>query len=424
MSIQASTAALRQICQRLFLRQRSGPRHPASGRIRLEVAVRAIRLAAVGFLLFSATEGQCIGAPAQQENKPLSFEQLLQKMVEFPADPCDLSDGKEADWKIEEAQYHLFRSAVDRVEQELNETPQSAESPFVRATQALKELEHTSAEINAAWPEENRFHFQVLDLTQALVVKMTIRTVERFFVFGQPQEQVHGEGDLQWREVGSNDSSFDHDFPAFWVELFPLQRGPSGKARFLARSEYTGCAGSIGIAYDAREWNPEGTGSLDQIIDQSGSFGLSDDVPDFPLIGKLKTEGPLITLPYCSFSAIDTWDNPSLCAVDTYDLSGDNVQFRSREYNRPDFVPIVKVIEYAQKHDYDAVLAYCSSSEVALKLVRGIEPHFFAEDVRVTSTGNGEHIEMGDGADNFDVEELAGRWVVVAFSVGSAENVE
>ena len=86
-----------------------------------------------------------------------------------------------------------------------------------------------------------------------------------------------------------------------------------------------------------------------------GSFGLDDKVPGFPQIGKLQTDGPLIIPPYCWFSSIDTWDNPSLCAVDTYDLSRDSVRFRSRTYNRPDLVPIAKAIEYAQQRGYRAV---------------------------------------------------------------------
>jgi hypothetical protein len=133
----------------------------------------------------------------------------------------------------------------------------------------------------------------------------------------------------------------------------------------------------------------------------------------------VNTEGSLITLPYCWFSAIDTWDNPSLCAVDAYDLSADSVTFRSRAYNRPDLLPIAKAIEYAEQRDYSAVLGYCASSQVARRLVRNIPPHAGAEDIRVTHTANGrEHVEFGSGPGySFDVEKHAGRWRVVAFSI-------
>jgi hypothetical protein len=128
-------------------------------------------------------------------------------------------------------------------------------------------------------------------------------------------------------------------------------------------------------------------------------------------IGLFRTEGSLVTLPYCWYSAIDTWDNPSLCAVDTYDISGDAVRFRSRTYNRPDLLPIAKAIEYARERDYPAVLAYCTSGDVARRLVRDIPPRFFAGVLQVTRTANGkEHIEMESY--RFDVEKRADRWLV------------
>jgi hypothetical protein len=282
--------------------------------------------------------------------------------------------------------------------------------------EALKKLEQLSAEINANWPEENRFHFQILDLPPALVLKTTMRSHARFFVFGVPEE-ISGQPNRLWQRVGSDDESFEHESPNSRLEIYPLHRGPSGNARFLAGFDYTGCAGSSGVVYDAREWNPRGLGDLEQVIKQDGAFGLDDKVPGFAQIGKLQTEGALITLPYCWFSSIDTWDNPSLCAVDAYDTSGDNLKFRSRAYNRPDLVPIAKAIEYAERRDYPAVLGYCSSGEVARRIVRDLPPSVFADDLRVTRTGIGkESVEMGDStAYRFDVEKHAGRWLVVAF---------
>jgi hypothetical protein len=180
-----------------------------------------------------------------------------------------------------------------------------------------------------------------------------------------------------------------------------------------------GCAGSIGVIYEAREWDPQGPGSLRQIIGQGGAFGLDDQVPGFEQIGDLRTDGALITLPYCQFSAIDTWDNPSLCAVDTYDLSGDEVKFQSRTYSRPDLVPIVKVIEYARERDYPAVRSYSASEEVARKLVREIAPYTFAEDIRVRNVGKGKkQVDLGyDPVLRFEIEERDGSWVVNGFDV-------
>ncbi len=272
--------------------------------------------------------------------------------------------------------------------QGLNASALVPSSPQDRAVEALKQLEQMSAEINAAWHEENRFHFQLINLPPALVVKMKVRTHETFFVLGIPQEDSRKPNRL-WRRVGSDNVSDEHDVPQASLDLYPLHRGPSGNARFLAKLISSGCAGSIGVAYDAREWDPTGSGSLDQIIKQAGSFGLSEE-PEFPYIGELRTEGSQITLPYCWFSPIDTWDNPRLCAVDTYDLSSDNIQFRSRVYNRPDLLPIAKALEYAEQRDYRAVLGYCASSQVAHRLVREVPPHAGAENLRVTRTGKGE----------------------------------
>ena len=75
------------------------------------------------------------------------------------------------------------------------------------------------------------------------------------------------------------------------LDLYPLYRGTSGNARFLAKFIFSGCAGSIGVEYDAREWNPRGMGSLDQIIKQVGAFGLDGNVHGFKQIGEARTEG-------------------------------------------------------------------------------------------------------------------------------------
>jgi hypothetical protein len=141
-------------------------------------------------------------------------------------------------------------------------------------------------------------------------------------------------------------------------------------------------------------------------------------VPGFEQIGKLQTEGPLITLPYCWFSAIDTWDNPSLCAVDTYDLSRTDVKFHSRTVNRPDLLPVAKAIEYAQLREYGPALSYCASAEIARKLAHELPPFIFAGDLQVTRIGRAkERVVMGDPpAYRFVVAERAGRWLVVAFS--------
>jgi hypothetical protein len=385
----------------------------------LSMTFRALAAGVLAFV-FSAfpRAHQTLCVPVQQSDLPPDFRQLLQKLTDFSPDPCGPPYGQEKNWHSADVESRLFDQAADIVTQGLNATPAGPGSPRDRAAEALKKLEQMSAEINASWPEENRFHFQILDLPPALVVKMTVRTRGGFFVFGIPEEDS-GKANKLWRRVGSNDESDVHDVPQSPLDLYPLHRGPSGNARFLAKFIHSGCAGSIGVAYDAREWIPEGIGNLDQIIKQGGAFGLDDKVPGFPQIGELRSEGPFITLPYCWFSQIDTWDNPSLCAVDTYDLSGDNVKFRARTYNRPDLVPIAKAMEYAEQRDYPALLGYCASSQVARRLVRDVPPNVGAEDLRVIRMGYGkERVELGYGsAYRFDVEKRAGRWLVVAFNL-------
>lgn len=264
-------------------------------------------------------------------------------------------------------------------------------------------------------PQENRFHFQILDLPPALIVKVSIREHQRFFVFGIPADSP--KSNHAWQQIGWNDESSQFTVPPSRVDLYPLHRGPSGNARFLASMIYSGCASSIGIGNDALEWDPKELGSLARIIKEEGSFGLDDKVAGFPQIGKLQTQGPLVMLPYCWFSAIDTWDNPSLCAVDAYDLSGDEVEFRSRTFNRPDLVPIAKAIEYGQKRDYHAVLGYCASPELARRMVRTLPPFVFGDLIQLHRTGDGkERVVLGDPlAYHFDVQKRSDRWVVVAF---------
>jgi hypothetical protein len=344
------------------------------------------------------------------------FRQSLQELVAYSPDPCGPPYDNENNWHTSAIESRLFDAAQDIVADALNDGA-AARAPKDRASAALKALEDESARINTGWPEENRFHFELLEIAPALVVKMGVRSHERFFVFGI-FEGATGKAHAMWDEIGSDEEGLaEPEAARSTLSLFALHRGPSGNARFLAEFGHIGCAGSTGVAFDAREWNPERIAGLTQIIKQSGAFGL-DKVPEFPQIGDLKTEGLRVTLPYCWFSPIDTWDNPSMCAVDTYDLSGDNAKFISRVYNRPDLLPVAKAIEYAAQRDYGALLGYCGSVRVADGMMRDLPPFVYAgAAIHVTPTGNGKkRIELGDGPTyRFDVEKRNGRWLVVAF---------
>ncbi|HUO59075.1 MAG TPA: hypothetical protein VMU24_00310, partial [Candidatus Acidoferrales bacterium] len=106
----------------------------------------------------------------------------MQKLAAHEADPCSTSiDVGEDATKSERS---LFEQASNIIVQALNAPDVVQKSAEERATESLKTLEAMSSEINAVWPDANRFHFQVFNIQPILVVKMSIRTHDRFFVFG------------------------------------------------------------------------------------------------------------------------------------------------------------------------------------------------------------------------------------------------
>ena len=107
-----------------------------------------------------------------------------------------------------------------------------------------------------------------------------------------------------------------------------------------------------------------------------------------------------------------------MCAVNSYDLSGDRPSFVGTTVNRPDLLPIAKTIEYAEARDFPAVLADCASSEVAQHMVRSIPPHVSAVgDLNIKPVGPlRKLVELhGDRTARFTVEKRAGRWLITAF---------
>jgi hypothetical protein len=321
----------------------------------------------------------------------------------------------------------LFGLANDIVTAELNTTPDGPKPPVERAKEALKTLERMSAKINATWPKENRFHFQVLDISPVIVIGVSFRARARFFVVGIHEDPKWNPKRL-WVNVGNDEESLDptRSGCGFKIELYPLHRGPSGNARFLSKFIFAPCSGLIqSVSYAAYQWDLKNSGSLEQILKQQGDFDQLESAgyppsPDDPFakIAQLRTEGPLISLRYCWRSSIDQGDNPDMCAVDTYDIAGDQIRFRSREYNLPDLLPIAKAIEYAERRDYQAVLGYCSSDEIADRMVRDIPLRVLGLELQVTRKGEDkEHVEMGFPAIyRFDIEKRGGRWLIVAFS--------
>lgn len=385
-------------------------------------------IAVVSALLELCAANQCSCAPPAQDSLQ-NFRQTLQLVASDSPDPC--TSGVYVEGPKAQVESTLFGLAVDMVTAELNATSAGTKTPAERATEALKKLERMSAEVNAAWPAESRFHFQVLDIWPAIVIKVSFRIRARFFVFGVPEDHKWNPKRL-WRQVGLDEESLAPKCIGcrFVIDLYPLHRGPSGNARFLAKFSYIPCTGiAYEFSYDAYEWKPKDySGDLEQIIRQEGAFGLFDEPPGqvstmkgaFFSSNSPGTEGSILTLPYCWRSPIDTADHPDLCAVDTYDLSGDDIRFRSRVYNQPDLLPIARAIEYAEKRDFRAILGYCSSKDIADRMVRDLPQSVYAGDLQVTGKGEGkEHVDLEYSPNtyyHFDIEKRDGHWLIVAFS--------
>ena len=125
----------------------------------------------------------------------------------------------------------------------------------------LKKLENLSLANNAKWPAENRIHFQLIDLSSALVLKAGIGTQEKFFVFGSPEKVDPFRPDQHWQQVGEEELDMNGIAPFSSLEIHTLRSGPSGNPRFLAQIGYSGCAGSSSLLYDARNGTPKDAAS-------------------------------------------------------------------------------------------------------------------------------------------------------------------
>jgi hypothetical protein len=354
------------------------------------------------------------------------FEAGLRVLAAQPADPCSAEPVQGA--KLGVRDVDLLEIAADLLTDGLNQLGTHGDGAS-QATAVLERMQRGSNKLLAQWPANNRFGFQVLDLEPILLIQLSLQSHARYFVYAKPATW-DGKRNVSWHQAGADDVTFEHDVPRTWLTIYPLSRGPSGNPRFLASFGVSGCAGSYGTVYDVREWRP-GTSDygLEQVIKQEGAVGLDDRregervsaKQPFPLAGKLETGGPRLSLPYCWFSALDTWDDPSLCAADTYDLSRDEVRFDSRIYNRPDLAPIAKAIEYAGKRDLRAVRGYCTSDAVARSLVGYGPLPVTAEDLSVRKIGQDrERVRLDEEANiSFEVVKRGTEWRVSSFRVRS-----
>lgn len=376
-------------------------------------AIRLVLSAFVILLCLAAEAAQSTAMAA--EVTPPTAQDLLREMAPASPDDCSLPDSTASAVDIHQVEDRLFSTVNARLADQLNgPTPARTSDAESRARSVLLAVERSSSEINKPWPAEERFHFEVLAVHPAILVRMSYRGQVRIVMFGAYELGRNASPDpgTKWREISLADPSSS----ASRIDLFPLHRGPSGRVRFLERVWRSGCAGSIGEAYYGYEWSAKAGQISTQIIKIEGAKGLDDAASKH--VGKLGTTGQTIQLPYCFFSAVDTWDNPTLCAADSFDLSGDDPRFIGRVYNAPDLVAVNNAIQYAQARDNLALRGYCTSDAVARKLIREIPPYLFADELETFKTGPArEKVVLSEGHVYFNLIKRLGEWRLESFMI-------
>ena len=351
-----------------------------------------------------------------------SFQELLQRIASAPPSVCGQAEGSDRDSAdhrdLRDLELAILTSAAEGAAAAINRdsVPSDAGVDALRTSvdNAVASYREMSARLNARWPQEARFRAEARVIPPVVVLKLGIRDQEALFTVGYRELSSDRE---RWRAWHAQESPYVGErAPGQRVDVFPIHRGPSKRARFLVRLFPSGCAGSYGVMYRLFEWDPEEIGApLSTLISVDGSVGL-DTPREFPEAGALRTTGVRITLPYCWFSPIDTWDNPSLCAADTFDVSSDAVRFRNRVVNRPDLYPIAQAITHAEAHEYRAVRAYCRTAAIATAIMTLADRATSADPLNVTRiTSSRTRVEFG--AFHFEVERERAGWVISRFRV-------
>jgi hypothetical protein len=363
------------------------------------------------------------------------FKDLATQLAAAPPDDCPTLHPGGYSAAAHGGENDLF-DATDQAVVAAVDGPESVGHAPSVADLVLHQLQDTSAQANASWPEERRFHYQILDLGTAIVLKYTIRTRATFSVLGIPaffSGVDERRNNNYWVQVG-NDSFRHGEYRSNeQLALSILGPAPSRRPRFLATFNHVSCGDNQITLVDYRgyEWNPADTGNLKTIVHQAGvtTGGTFDElatptaepahVTAAPATAA-QTTGKTIALPYCRHSNVETHGLPLLCDVDTYDVSGDEVRFVSRNTNRPDLNAIARLIELAQARDVAAAAVYTTSPKVARDAVEQIPTDISIESLRLMHTApDKESIHMQDGIDlTFDIVKVRGRWLVSAFTLG------
>jgi hypothetical protein len=362
---------------------------------------------------------------AQQPNSanPLQkFQQDLTALAPASADDCGWDEPHHSGFTGDTARLEdsLMEDADAAIVQALN-APSAVAKDAVAHT--LAALQATSDRVNDTWPANRRFHADLLAIDPAFVVTYHVRSRSTWSVFAVADEALEsGKGaNTKWAQVGEDEFRWQEHNSGEEMAVYPLDRGPSKRARFLAKSSHVSCGDGItSIAWDAYEWDPASMGRLTAIIDVQGA-GNRGDYPQYAPIGKLQTRGPRITLPSCWWSALDMTPDAILCSVDTYDISHDQVRFIGRQTNRPDLETVAKVVKFAQDRDERALLAYTASPAVARKLVEQMPAGLVANlngDPYPPLHGITQTIDLtNDSVLRFVLEKRNERWVVTQFLI-------
>jgi hypothetical protein len=137
-------------------------------------------------------------------------------------------------------------------------------------------------------------------------------------------------------------------------------------------------------------------------------------------VGALRTDGVMISLPYCRYSAVDIYADVTLCNLDLYDVSGDNVRFIETRAENPDLDAVARLVEYARTRDLPAVRAYTTDDKTAALVLQRMPSSYHSfMDRKVTPAGpDKETVLLRNGARwRFELVKTKGRWLISDFVI-------
>jgi hypothetical protein len=356
-----------------------------------------------------------------QVAKPLEhFKELAQQLAAQPPVNCCYDN---YDWPTghpEELESKLFDEARKFITDSLNN---GSSQPMTAVKEALKTLSLASDNIHKHWPEDHRFRYEIFDVSPIILAKTTLRSSAAAIAF----YMIDSKRKTTWSSEDVTQNDLKRNTMIQNVQVYPLSRGPSNQARFLIFSSITACGHGTEEEFTGYQMNPDTT-YPEQILHRKGSEEAFDgDIeerespqskfnkkPLRKFNNSFNASGKKITLPYCWFSVVDTWANPTLCMADTYDLSMDEVRFVGRKINRPDIYAVAKAIEHAQNGELESIRGYTVTSQVAKKILNSMPSHIFNEKTTVTHKGSNRELIRLQGYEirEFEMQRINGTWLI------------